>query len=436
MTRASKRGWKYSLIMDVSRFPLVPGPSPMLVTHSEGVWLHTSDGRRILDAGGGAIVTNIGHGRQEIAQVAADALSHLDYVVPVFATESRVGLVEEVSDHWLPDPSWRCVFVSGGSESVDAALRVAQLHHVACGRPERHKVIGRDVSYHGATVGALAAGSHDRRRKGLEQLLPSMPKTSHRDPEELEKVIEIEGAETISAFIGEPVIGAAAGAYVPPDNYWTRISEICAQHDILVIADEVMTGFGRLGATMGHEALGFTPDIIAAGKGLGGGYVPIGGVYCRRDVVEPIGKTDLALMFYTFAGHDLCCSVSRKVLEIVRTENLVAQAATMGQLLRERLEEEFQDHPNVDSIRGRGLLQGLGLVADRQTGDPFPRSAAFAETVTNLALENDVWVYPSGSGIFDDAVMFGPPFIVEESHIDQMVTVTRQAIDTAAAAAG
>tara|TARA_Y100000768_G_scaffold262745_1_gene200357 strand:+ start:19207 stop:20475 length:1269 start_codon:yes stop_codon:yes gene_type:complete len=418
--------------MDVSRFPLVPGSSPILVTHNKGVWFHTSDGRQILDAGGGAIVTNIGHGRQEIARVAAEALGQLDYVVPIFATEARVALVEEVSDHWLPDPSWRCVFVSGGSESVDAAIRVAQLHHVACGRPERHKVIGRDVSYHGATMGALAVGSHDRRRKGLEQLLPSMPKTSHYDPDQLEKVIELEGPETISAFIGEPVIGAAAGAYVPPDDYWTRISEICAKHDILVIADEVMTGFGRLGTKMGHEALGFTPDIIAAGKGLGGGYVPIGGVYCRPDVVEPIGKTDLALMFYTFAGQDLCCSVAAKVLEIVRTENLLDRAAVMGEALRMRLEDEFRDHPNVEDIRGRGLLQGLGLVANRETGEPFPRSAAFADSVANAALNNGVWIYPSGSGVFDDAVMFGPPFIVEESHLDEMVHATRLAIDSVA----
>tara|TARA_B100000676_G_scaffold306448_1_gene362701 strand:+ start:79 stop:936 length:858 start_codon:yes stop_codon:yes gene_type:complete len=281
-------------------------------------------------------------------------------------------------------------------------------------------------------MGALAVGSHDRRRKGLEQLLPSMPKTSHYDPDQLEKVIELEGAETISAFIGEPVIGAAAGAYVPPDDYWTRISEICAKHDILVIADEVMTGFGRLGTKMGHEALGFTPDIIAAGKGLGGGYVPIGGVYCRPDVVEPIGKTDLALMFYTFAGQDLCCSVAAKVLEIVRTENLLDRAAVMGEALRKRLEDEFRDHPNVEDIRGRGLLQGLGLVANRETGEPFPRSAAFADSVANAALNNGVWIYPSGSGVFDDAVMFGPPFIVEESHLDEMVHATRLAIDSVA----
>ena len=406
----------------------------MLITSSSGVWLQTADGRQILDAGGGAIVTNIGHGRPEIAQVASHALERLDYVVPVFATEARVALAEEVSDNWLPDPSWRSVFVSGGSESVDAAIRVAQLHHVACGRSERHKVIGRDVSYHGATLGALSAGLHDRRRKGLEQALLSMPKTSHYDAEELEKVIELEGPDTISAFIGEPVIGAAAGAYVPPDDYWPRISEICARHDILVIADEVMTGFGRLGTTMGHEALQFTPDIIAAGKGLGGGYVPIGGVYCRPDVVAPIAETDLALMFYTFAGHDLCCAVAKKVLEIVRAENLIDRAKIMGEILRERLEQEFQDHPNVEEVRGRGLLQGLGLVANRDTGEPFPRSAGFADSVSGIALESGVWVYPSGSGVFDDAVMFGPPFIVEEDQIDQMVTTTRHAIDEAAAA--
>jgi adenosylmethionine-8-amino-7-oxononanoate aminotransferase len=259
-----------------------------------------------------------------------------------------------------------------------------------------------------------------------------MPKTSHHDPDQLEKVIELEGAETISAFIGEPVIGAAAGAYVPPDDYWTRISEICAQHYILVIADEVMTGFGRLGKRMGHEVLGFTPDIIAAGKGLGGGYVPIGGVYCRPDVVEPIANTDLALMFYTFAGQDLCCSVATKVLEIVRTEKLLDRAAVMGEALRMRLEEEFQDHPHVEDIRGRGLLQGLGLVADRETGEPFPRSSAFADSVATAALDNGVWIYPSGSGVFDDAVMFGPPFTVEERHLNQMVSTTRQAIDTVA----
>lgn len=419
--------------MDTSRFPLIPGPQPILVTSSEGMWLEAAGGRRILDAGGGAIVTNIGHGRPEIAEVAANALRRLDYVVPIFATESRVALVNEVADNWLPDPSWRCVFVSGGSESIDAAIRIAQLHHVACGRPERHKVIGRDVSYHGATIGALAVGAHDRRRKGLESALPAMPKTSHYDPEQLEKVIEIEGPHTISAFIGEPVIGAAAGAYVPPDDYWPKVAKICAHHGILLIADEVMTGFGRLGSVMGHQALNFTPDIIAGGKGLGGGYVPIGGVYTRADVVEPIGETDLALMFYTFAGHDLSCAVATKVLEILREENLVERAAQMGAVLRDRLDEEFREHPNVDDVRGRGLLQGLGLVADRDTGEPFPRSAAFADNVTSAALEDGVWVYPSGSGVFDDAIMFGPPFVVDEDHIDQMVTIARKAIDATAA---
>ena len=415
--------------MDVSRFPLIPGKIPPTITHGEGVWLHTSNGHKILDAGGGAIVTNIGHGRKEIADIAASALRKLDYVVPTFATEARIQLVEEVADNWLPDPSWRCVFNSGGSESVDAAIRIAQLHHVACGRTERYKVIGRDVSYHGATLGALAVGSHDRRRKGLESALAVMPKTSYEDAEQLEKVIEIEGANTISAFIGEPVIGAAAGAYVAPEGYWRTISDICQRHDILLIADEVMTGFGRLGAPMGHQLFEFTPDIIVSGKGLGGGYVPMGGVYTRPDVVEPIAETDLALMFYTFAGQDLGCAVSKKVLQIMREENLVAQASEMGVLLRAKLLEEFQDHPHVSDIRGVGLMHGVGLVADRDSGRAFPRSAGFAEQVSAASFEAGVWVYPAGSGVFDDALLFGPPFIVSDSHIDQMVTTASRAID-------
>jgi|TARA_B110000467_G_scaffold92420_1_gene83467 adenosylmethionine-8-amino-7-oxononanoate aminotransferase len=256
-----------------------------------------------------------------------------------------------------------------------------------------------------------------------------MPKTSYEDADQLEKVIEIEGPNTISAFIGEPVIGAAAGAYVAPEGYWRTISEICQRHGILLIADEVMTGFGRLGTPMGHQLFEFTPDIIVSGKGLGGGYVPMGGVYTRPDVVAPIAETDLALMFYTFAGHDLGCAVSKKVLQIMREENLVNRAFEMGARLRAKLLDEFQDHPHVSDIRGAGLMHGIALVADRDSGEAFPRSAGFAEQVSAASFDDGVWVYPAGSGVFDDALLFGPPFIVSDSHIDQMVTTVSRAID-------
>lgn len=416
-----------------ARFPFIPtAEPPPVVVGADDVWLEFDDGRRVLDAGGGAVVTNIGHGRPEIAAVAAEALSSVDYVIPPWATEARVALIEELTDHWLPEGFERCVFVSGGSESVDVAVRLARQHHMASGRSERHKVIGRDVSYHGATLGGLAVGGHDRRRSGLEALLPAMPKASHHDAEQLEKVIEIEGPDTISAFIGEPVIGAAAAGYVPPDDYWPNVIDICHRHGILVIVDEVMTGFGRLGTPMGVEAMGIEADIIVGGKGLAGGYAPMGGVYATDQVVDPIAAAGLTVMYYTFAGQDLCCSISRAVLEIMRTEDLVARSAQQGTRLRERLEAELLGHPNVNDVRGVGMLQGVGMVADAGEHRPFPRSARFTERVVAAMLERGVWAYPAGSGVFDDALLFGPPFTTTDEHIDIIVSTTREAIDACA----
>ena len=419
--------------MDAERaaaFPFIPTPEPPpVVAGGQGVWLEFADGRRLIDAGGGAVVTNIGHGRPEIAEVAQQALAAVDYVIPPWATQHRIELVEELTTHWLPERFTRCVFVSGGSESVDVAVRLARQHHMARGQGERHKVIGRDVSYHGATLGGLAVGGHDRRRLGLEALLPPMPKTSHHDAEQLDKVIEKEGAETISAFIGEPVIGAAAGAYVPPDGYWESVVEVCHRHGILVIADEVMTGFGRLGTPMGVDAMSIDADIIVGGKGVGGGYAPMGGVYATDEVVAPIAAAGLNVMYYTFAGQDLCCAIATKVLQIVRSEGLVERAAQQGARFREALQQEFETHPHVNDIRGKGLLLGLGLVADRDEHRPFPRTAQFTEKIVAELLERGVWVYPAGSGVFDDALLFGPPFTISDEEIDQVVSATRAAID-------
>ena len=436
-TRASSPGSVATFsIMDTVRaaqFEFLPSSfPPLVVDRTEGVWFVTDSGARILDAGGGAVVTNIGHGRPEIADEARSALSKLDYVIPFAATEARVRLVEELVTHWLPDGFTRCKFVAGGSESVDAAIRLARTHHVAAGREDRWKVIGRDVSYHGSTLGGLAVGSHDRRRAGFGPMLSPFPKTPWLDAEALEAVIEEEGADTIAAFIGEPITGAAGGAMVPPPGYWPAVADICRRNGIVMIADEVMTGLGRTGTRWGHEHFGYTPDIIVAGKGLGGGYAPMGGVYTTDEIVQPVAEAGMELMYYTFSGYDMGCAISRRVLEILREEQLVQRAADVGHRLHARLVETLGDHKNVIDIRGRGMMQGIELVRDREGPVAFPRQVDFARQVVFEALNRGVWVYPAGSGPVADALLIGPPFTLEDDHIDLLVSVLSDAITAVA----
>jgi adenosylmethionine-8-amino-7-oxononanoate aminotransferase len=417
-----------------SMFPFVPNRQPpIVIERTEDVWLVRDTGQRILDAGGGAVVTNIGHGRPEVVAAATEALSKIDYVLPLWATENRVALVEELTDHWLPEGFTQASFFSGGSESVDAAVRVARTHHVSVGRPNRWKVIGRDVSYHGSTLSGLSVGNHDRRRGGLEPLLRDHPKSDWLDPESLAKVVEREDPDTVSAFIAEPISGASGAAMVPPDGYWKTVEEVCRANNILIIVDEVMTGLGRTGRKWGHEHFDITPDIIVGGKGLSGGYGPMGGVYSTKTIVEPIAAAGNSLMYFTFSGADLGCAVSVKVLQIMRKENLVDRARRMGQLLRKRLDEELGGHPNVADIRGLGLLQGIQLTADRDTGTEFPRSVEFAGRVTEAALERGVWVYPCGSGPVADGLLLGPPYTITPEHVEIIVSTIKESITAAVA---
>jgi adenosylmethionine-8-amino-7-oxononanoate aminotransferase len=415
------------------QFEFVPSNFPTLVVErTEGVWFFTDSGARILDAGGGAVVTNIGHGRREIVEEATRALSRLDYVIPMAATEARVRLVEELMEHWLPAGFTRCKFMAGGSESVDAAIRLARTQQVSVGQEGRWKILGRDVSYHGSTLGGLSAGSHDRRRAGFGPLLSPFPKVPWLDASGLEDIIEQEGADTIAAFIGEPVTGAAGGAMVPPDDYWPTVADICRRNGILMIADEVMTGFGRTGLAWGHQHFGYTPDIIVAGKGLSGGYAPMGGVYTTEDIVKPVAAAGMELMYYTFSGYDLGCAISRRVLELIREEHLVERAAEVGQRLHGRLVDTLGSHRNVLDIRGRGLLLGIELVQDRDGPIPFPRDLDFARRVVFEALSRGVWVYPAGSGPVADALLIGPPFTLEDDHIELLVGVLNDSITAVA----
>lgn len=414
-----------------AKYPFLPGSVQATITGGAGSYLHTADGRRILDAGGGAIVTNIGHGRPEAGEAAAAAMAGAAYVVPVWATEHRLRLIEHLQDGWLPDGMTRCLFVSGGSESVDSAMRIARQHHVAKGDVDRWKVIGREISYHGATLATLSVSNHDRRRASLEPMLVDQPKADFFDAEAVRKLVEAEDPSTVAALVVEPVSGASGGALVPPDDYLPGLRSICDDHGILLICDEVMTGFGRTGANFGVDHVGVVPDLLVGGKGLGGGYMPIGGVFATDRVVEPIAEAELLVMYFTFSGTDAACAVADRVLTIMEDEDLVARAATMGAKLGDMLQEAFCDHPNVSDVRGRGLMQGVELVKDRESGAHF--DGALAPAAVGEALDRDCWIYPAGCAGVPDALLFGPPYTVSDDELAAMVSIAVESVDAAVA---
>ncbi len=433
------------------RYPFVSRgePPPLTIERAEGHYLITPQGHRILDAAGGAILANIGHGRAEVAEVARRALESCTYVVPPFATEERVELVERLRRSWLPEGLTRAVFTSGGSESMDAALRIARQHHLCAGRGGRWKVIGRDLAYHGTTLATLAVGGHGKRRKGFEPLFVDAPRIPACYPlrcascrgtcdlacaDALEATILREGPETVAAFVAEPIGGSTAGALVPPDGYWPRVAEICRRHGVLLVADEVMTGFGRTGRRFATDHWDVVPDILVAGKGLAGGYAPIGGIFAREEVVAPIAEAREEVMFYTYAAHPASCAVADKVLEILEREARVERAAAMGEVLSGRL-ARLAEHPHVAQARGRGLLQAVELVRDKATLEPFPAADRTTLRVVTAAILQGVFFYPGGSDPARDVICLGPPFTITEEEIDHAVEVLEKAIDSAAARA-
>jgi adenosylmethionine-8-amino-7-oxononanoate aminotransferase len=394
-------------------------PGPMIVG-GDGVWLHTADGRSILDGAAGALVCNVGHGRRDVAEAIAQAVGTVDYVLPTWTTPNRLALVDAVVERWLPEGHHHAFFASGGSEANDSAIRLARLHHLANGDNGRWKVIGRSPSFHGSTLTTLAAGQHGVRRTGFEPLMPEWPKAPWDDARAVAAVIEAAGPETVAAFIGEPVIGAAGGALTAGPDYWAEVAEICRHYGVLTIVDEVMTGVGRTGHRWAHEADGWRPDILVTGKGLAGGYQPISMVSAADHVVDPVTASGKVLMFFTYSAHDTTCAAALAVLGIVEREGLVERSATLGTTLRTHLDATLGSHPAVTSIRGRGLMQGIGL-----------RTGITAAQVVDACLARDVWIYPCSSGhAVGDAVMIGPPLVVEEEHLDRIVTTLTEVLDS------
>jgi len=430
-------------------WPFVPFGATLTVDRAEGPYLYTPQGQRILDAAGGAVVGNIGYGRTDVVAAMSAALQRFGYVVPPFLTDSRLELVERLRTSWLPPGLTRVHLNSGGSEAMEAALKLARQYHTARGEPQRKIVIGRDLSYHGATIMTLAAGGHDERRDGFQGWMPDWPKAAPhhclRCPlglsrpgcntacvDEVEVLIEQAGPANVAAVVAEPVVGSSGGALVPPDDYWPRLRRICDRHGVLLIADEVMSGFGRTGAKFAVDHWNTVPDILVGGKGMSGGYAPINGVYAGDALVEPLARTGQQLMYYTYSGHPAACAAANAVLAAMEKEGMVARAAALEPVMEAAL-APLRQHPNVAEVRGKGLLWAVELVRERDRLERFPVEAGLSFRIVQEALARGVFFYPGGTRTHRDIITLGPPFVVDHADIALMGEVLREAIDAAVA---
>lgn len=420
-----------------------------VVARGEGVYLYDVEGRRYLDACGGALVVNVGHGVVEIVEALAGQARRVAFAHGTqFTSEAlETYAVELGAVAPLDDP--RLYLVSGGSEATETAMKLARQVCLARGEPGRYKIIARWGAYHGATLGALAASGRAALRQPYAPLLVDLPHIPpcycyrcpfDRDPstcalacaEALEEEILRQGPETVAAFIAEPVVGATLCAAVPPPGYWPRIREICDRYGLLLIADEVMTGMGRTGRWFAVEHWGVRPDILVTAKGASGGYWPLGVVLARGELVEQIAHgLGYFAHGFTHANSVLGATVGLAVLRYLQAHGLVSASARMGRVLLDKL-GSLCDLPAVGDVRGLGLMAGVELVADRQTKRPFPRSEKVAERVQAAALARGLNVYYGtgmAGGLNGDAILLGPPFIITERQIDELVAALRAAIE-------
>ncbi|MAT84047.1 MAG: aspartate aminotransferase family protein [Gammaproteobacteria bacterium] len=426
-------------------WPFLRTDNPTIV-RAEGVELVTADGRRLLDAAGGAIVANIGHGRERVAERVAEVTRQCTYVVPPWITPSRQALVETLGRDWLPPRLGRVHITSGGSEAVEAAMKIALQYQAAIGEPDRRKIVARSVSYHGTTVTTTALSGHPARKRGLEHALVTYPRVPtpyplrcplgphHPDAgryyvDDLRATIEREGPDTIAALIAEPITGSSGGAIVPPEDYWPAVRRLCDEYGLLLILDEVMTGFGRTGERFGYQHWDIEPDVLVAGKGLAGGYAPIGGVYATEAIGDALTEAGMGVMFHTFGAHPAACAAAAEVLEIMTEEGLVARAAAQGARLKAALEDAFAEHPRVAEVRGRGLLLAIEVVRDRDTLEPYAEADNVSNRIVGAALERGVFFYGGGTGAVRDIVCMGPPFVIDDGHIETMVRVLAESVD-------
>ncbi|HEX6740972.1 MAG TPA: aspartate aminotransferase family protein [Sphingomicrobium sp.] len=425
--------------------------APPLATHGEGIFLVDRDGRRYLDACGGAAVSCLGHGHPAVACAIAEQAARLEFVHTGFFTTEAAEELAELIAGVSPGALDRVWFTSSGSEAVEAALKLARQYHLERGDSGRTRVIARRLSYHGNTLGALAAGGSAWRRAPYDPLLIDVsfvdPCFEYRfaEPGEsadaygrraagaLEQELVRLGPESVIAFIAETVVGATTGAVPPVAGYLTQIREICDRHGILLILDEVMCGCGRTGTFLSCEQDGVVPDIATLGKGLGGGYQPIGAVVCTSAIHDAIANGSGALMHgQTYNAHPIGCAAALAVQTIIQDEGLLGRVSVAGERLRSLLTERFGQHSNVGDIRGRGLLQAIELVADRETKAPYDPALRLHERAKSEAFARGLLIYPGGGtadGRAGDHILLAPPYNVTDAELEIIVDLLADTLD-------
>lgn len=419
-----------------------------VVSHGEGCYLWDTEGRRYLDACGGAMVVNIGHGVAEVTEAMREQLGRVAFVHRGQFTNTPVQHLASLVADLAPGDLDALFPVSGGSEAVETAIKLAHKYHRDRGHPEKRRVVARWQSYHGNTLGALSASGFSARRAQYASLLLDFPHIApmycYRCPfgrtpancglpcaDDLERVIRQEGAHTISAFIAEPLVAAAGGAPVPPRDYFPRIREICTRHDVLFISDEVVTGFGRTGRPFAIQHWNVVPDLMIVAKGMSSGYAPLAGVIARRGIVETIRETSgLFSHGYTYGGNPVGAAAGVAVLEYLAKHRLIERAAAGGAYLHERL-ATLRAHPSVGDVRGLGLLAGVEFVRDQATKEPFPPSVGYGAAVVQEAMSRGLLVYPGAGtvdGVAGEHILLAPPFIVTHEEIDTIVHLLDQTL--------
>ncbi|WP_258130718.1 aspartate aminotransferase family protein [Achromobacter anxifer] len=431
--------------------------TPPVAVRGQGVWVYDSAGRSYIDGSGGAAVSCLGHNHPDVQAAMHAQIDALSYAHTSFFTTE---VAEQLADRLVadaPEGISHAYFVSGGSEAVEAALKMARQYFVETGQPQRRHIVARRQSYHGNTLGALAVGGNAWRRAQFAPLLIEVehvsPCYAYRDqregesPEqygerlaqELEQTFERLGPDTVMAFVAEPVVGATAGAVTAVPGYFRRIREVCDRHGVLLIADEVMCGMGRTGTLYAVEQEGVTPDLITIAKGLGGGYQPIGAVMVQQRIVDAMQQGSGFFQHgHTYLGHAIACAASLAVQNVIRRDGLLARVRAQGEGLRQRLESALGAHPHVGDIRGRGLFMGIELVQDRASKQTFDPALSLHARIKREAMARGLMVYPMGGtidGRHGDHVLLAPPFIISDDELDQLTERLSGAIDAAIAQA-